>query len=239
MVWKYQQCVCVALFVHCLPYSWIPKEHPPMLLHPKSAHHKQQQQPTSNKQQPTTVPRIPNDSISYSLSISLMNVTFLITVKGTPFSKLQKSSLLNISFWQEKVRVIEPYSSSITSIILQFVQGPSIRKNVTRHHVVLNFGQALNISSLPIPPNHNEGYINAYMLMIASLGHVCFRGEKTSASGGGYLAKNSPLSTASVWAMSRAIAVHLPNTCWKPAPSMSGGPITTAWAMVSKGTVRI
>ena len=74
--------VCVALFVHCLPYSWIPKEHPPMLLHPKSAHHKQQQQPTSNKQQPTTVPRIPNDSISYSLSISLMNVTFLITVKG-------------------------------------------------------------------------------------------------------------------------------------------------------------
>ena len=44
--------MCVAPFVHCLPYSWIPKEHPPMLLHPKSAHYKQQQQPT-NKQQPT------------------------------------------------------------------------------------------------------------------------------------------------------------------------------------------
>lgn len=46
------------------------------------------QQKTSNNQQPTTVPKIPNDSISYSLSISLMNVTFLITVKGPPEPQL-------------------------------------------------------------------------------------------------------------------------------------------------------
>lgn len=51
-------------------------------VHITSCSNNNQHPPTNNNQQPTAGPKIPNDSICYSLSISLMNVTFLITVKG-------------------------------------------------------------------------------------------------------------------------------------------------------------
>ena len=126
MVWKYQQCVCVGLHLFIayrivgfqrnihLCYS-IPR------VHITSCSNNNQDQPTNNNQQPTTVPKIPNDSISYSLSISLMNVTFLITVKGPPepqlaerandaavfgvtsFTHPRRSFPSSHSFWRQKV----------------------------------------------------------------------------------------------------------------------------------------